>query len=72
MQNKAQYNLERQISKISALSSGNISKYEFLVGVLPEKDLLGKAATIKKFEYSPLGSILEKNKVALEKTKINS
>ena len=38
-QNKAQYNLDRQTAKISALSSGNVSKYEFLTGkdVLPEK-----------------------------------
>ena len=40
-QNKAQYNLDRQTAKISALSSGN-AKYEFLTGkdVLPGKDLL--------------------------------
>ena len=39
-QNKAQYNLDRQTAKISALSLGNVSKYEFLTGkyVLPEKD----------------------------------
>ena len=30
--NKAQYNLDRQTAKISALSSGNVSKYEFLTG----------------------------------------
>ena len=38
-QNKAQYNLERQTSKISALLSGNVSKYGFLTGkdVLSEK-----------------------------------
>ena len=30
-QNKAQYNLGRQTAKISALSSGNVSKYEFLM-----------------------------------------
>ena len=50
-QNKAQYNLDRQTAKISALSSGNVSKYEFLTGkdVLPEKDLLEKAATMKRF-----------------------
>ena len=38
-QNKAQYNLDRQPAKISALSSGNVSKYEFLTSkdVLPEK-----------------------------------
>ena len=53
-QNKAQYNLDRQTAKISPLSSGNISKYEFLnsEGVLPEKDLLEKADEIKRFEYS--------------------
>ena len=40
-QNKAQYNLDRQTAKISALSSGNLSKYQFLTGkdVLSEKDL---------------------------------
>ena len=56
-QNKAQYNLDRQTAKISALSSGNVSKYEFLTGkaVLPEKDLLEKADTMKRFEYSSLG-----------------
>ena len=38
-QNKAQYNLDRQTAKIFALSSGNVSKYEFLTGkdVLPGK-----------------------------------
>ena len=59
-QNKAQYNLDRQTAKISALSSGNVSKYEFLSSkdVLSEKDLLEKAATIKRLEYSPLGKEL--------------
>ena len=28
-QNKAHYDLDRQTAKISALSSGNVSKYEF-------------------------------------------
>ena len=41
-QNKAQYNLDSQTARISALSSGNIGKYEFLMGedVLQEKKLL--------------------------------
>ena len=45
-QNKARYNLDRQTAKISSLLSGNVSKYKFLTGkdVLPEKDLLEKAA----------------------------
>ena len=56
-QNKAQYDLDRQTAKISALSSGNVSKYEFLTGkdVWPENDLLEKAAIMKRFEYFPLG-----------------
>ena len=46
----------------SALSSANVAKYEFLTGedVLPEKGLLEKAATIKRFEYSPFESELKK------------
>ena len=31
-QNKAHYNLDRQTAKISALLSGNVSKYEYLTG----------------------------------------
>ena len=54
-QNKAQYNLDRQTAKISALSSGNVSKYEFVT----VKDLLEKTAIIKRFEYSPLAKRLK-------------
>ena len=40
--NKAQYNLDKQTVKISALSSRYLGKYGFLTGenVLPEKGLL--------------------------------
>ena len=37
-QNKDQYNLDRQIAKILALSSRNVSKYEFLTN----KNVLSK------------------------------
>ena len=59
-QNKAQYDLDRQTAKMSALSPGNVIKYEFLTEkyVLPEKGLVEKAATMKRFEYSPLGKEL--------------
>ena len=59
-QNKTQYDLDRQAAKISDLSSGNVNKYEFLNGkdVLLEKDLLEKVATLKIFEYFPLGKEL--------------
>ena len=68
-QNKAQYNSIRQIAKISALLWGNVSKYEFLTGkdVLPNKDLLEKAATKKRFEYSGLGKTLKRQNRVVEK-----
>ena len=67
--NKVQYNLDRQTAKISVLSSGNISKYEFLTAkdVLSEKDLLEKAITLKRCEYSKFfkSRLLLKNKLRL-------
>ena len=56
-QNKAQYNLDRQTARISALLSGNVNKYEFLTAkdVLSGKVLLEKTVEIKRFKYSPLG-----------------
>ena len=61
-QSKAQFDLDRQTGKILASSSGNVCKCEFLTDkdVLPEKVLLEKVATIKRLEYSPLGSVLKK------------
>ena len=48
-------------AKISALPSENVGKHEFLTGkdVLSETDLLGKAETMKRFQYSPLGKELK-------------
>ena len=56
-QNKAQYDLDRETAKISTISSGNVSLYEFLIGkdVLPENNMLEKAVTMKRFEYLGLG-----------------
>ena len=58
MQNNAQYDLDRKAAKISALSSNNLEKYEYLTG----EDLDLKPSTIEqgKFEYSPLGKIFNK------------
>ena len=58
MQNEAQYDLDRKAAKISALSSNNLDKYEYLTG----EDLSLKPSTIKhaKFKYSPLGKIFNK------------
>ena len=60
-QSKGQYDLDKQTARISALSSRNVSKHEILTGkdVLPENDVLEKAATMKIFKYSPLGKELK-------------
>ena len=57
-QNKAQYDLDREAAKISALSSKNLDKYEYLTG----ENLGLKPSTVEnaKFEYSPLGKICNK------------
>ena len=70
-QNKDQYDLDRQTAENSTLSSGNVSKYEFLTGkdVLPKKDLLGKVATMKRFGYSPLGKEVNAQTDIAKKTK---
>ena len=55
MQNEELYDLDRKAAKISALSSNDLDKYEYLTG-----EYLGlKPSTIEqtKFEYSPLGRI---------------
>ena len=58
MQNEAQYDLDRKAAKISALSSNNLDKYEYLTG----EDLGLKPSSIEqtKFECSPLGKIFNK------------
>ena len=57
-QSEAQYDLDRKPAEISALSSNNLDKYEYLNG----KDLGLKPSTVEKvkFEYSPLGKIFNK------------
>ena len=58
MQNEAQYDLDRKAAKISALSSNNLDKYEYLTC----EDLDLKPSTVEqaRFEYSPLGNIFNK------------
>ena len=56
--NKAQYDLDREAAKISALSSGELKIYEYLTGedLGYKPDIIQKA----KFEYSPLGKVFNK------------
>ena len=58
MQNEAQYDLDGKAANISALSSNNLDKYEYLTG----EDLGLRPNTIEqaRFEYSPLGKIFNK------------
>ena len=53
--NNTQYNLDRMNAEISAYSSGDLPKYEYLT----KKDLDCKPDAIEKvkFEYSPLGKV---------------
>ena len=57
---KLQYDINREASKKSALSSGKIDKYEYLTGeeILPsnQRQIIEQA----KFTYSPLGKAFEK------------
>ena len=66
--NKAQYNLDRQNAKISALSSGELDKYEYLTG----EDLGYKPDVVQKakFEYSPLGQVFNKGLEKDEKQEV--
>ena len=56
--NKAQNDLDREAAKISALSSGELEKYEYLTGeeLGYKLDVIRKA----KFEYSPLRKVFNK------------
>ena len=46
MQNEAQYDSDRKAAKVSALSSNNLNKYEYLTG-----DLSLKQSTIEQTKF---------------------
>ena len=58
--NQAQYDLVKEVPKISALSSKDLlEKYEYLTG----EDLGHRPSVLQKtkFEYPPLGAVLSDN-----------
>ena len=63
---KLQYDINREATKISALSSGKLDKYEYLNGeeILPsnQQQIIQQA----KFNYSPIGKALEKQRKTIE------
>ena len=66
MDEKIQYGINREASKIPALSSGKMNKYECLTGeeILPsnQKQIIEQ----DKFTYSPLGKVFEKQTKTIE------
>ena len=63
--NQSQYDLSREAAKISALSSKNLDRYDYLtredLGYMPK--IVEKA----KFEYFTLGMVLTKSKLNKKK-----
>ena len=57
---KLQYDINREVAQISAISSGKIHKYEYLTGedILPSTQQ--KIIEKTKLTYSPLGKAFEK------------
>ena len=66
MDEKIQFDINKEAAKISALSSGKIGKYEYLTGedLLPsnQQQIIKQA----KFTYSPLGKAFEKRTKTIE------
>ena len=58
---KLQYEINREAAKISALSSGEINKYEYLTGG-EQQQIIEQV----KFTYSPLGKAFEKQTKTIE------
>ena len=63
---KVQYNINREVAKISALSSGKIDKYEYLTGeeILPSDE--SRIIEQAKFTNSPLVKTFEIQIKAIE------
>ena len=63
--NQAQYELDRQNAKVSALISGELDKYKYLTG----EDLGYKPDVVQKatLEYSPLEQVFNKGLDTSEK-----
>ena len=57
---KLQYDINRQAAKISALSSDQIDKYEYLTGEEILRSDQSRIIDQARFTYSPLGKAFEK------------
>ena len=61
-----QYDINREAAKISALSSGEIHKYEYLTGQDISPSNQQQIIEQTKFTYSPLGKVFEKQIKTIE------
>ena len=57
---KLEYDINREAAKISALSSGEIDKYEYLTDEEILRSNQQQIIELAKFTYSPLGKAFEK------------
>ena len=57
---KLQYDIIREVAKISVLSSGKINKYEYLTGEEILQSIQQQIMEQDKFTYSSLGKAFEK------------
>ena len=60
MDEKIKYHINREVAKISALSSGKIDKYDYLTGKEILQSNQSRIIEQAKFTYSPLGKAFEK------------
>ena len=63
---KLQYDINRQAAKISALSSDQIDKYEYLTGEEILRSDQSRIIDQARFTYSPLGKAFEKQIKAIK------
>ena len=62
--NRADFNLNLQTAKISALATDNLDKYEYVTG--EETNYRSNPVEQKRFEYSPLGKMFNKGLIGKE------
>ena len=68
---KLQYDINREVGKISALSSGKVDKFEYLTGEEILRSYQRRVIEQAKFTFSPLGKALEKQTTMIEDQRKN-
>ena len=63
---KLQHDINREVAKISALSSGKLHRYEYVTGEDTSPSNLQQIIEQAKFTYSPLGKAFEKQTKTIE------